>query len=204
MDSEAYLNRISASNRRRKVGGNSFLNSIWFKVIIGVVLGVSIFMIFSSILGSGESVKDKLTALKLHTTNLSKTISTYQPRVKSSSLRSNTASLNGVLTNATNGITNYMTEKYKTKDDKNISKTLKKKEEDLTKKLEDELFNARINGLLDRTFASKMAYEITVISTRSKEILKLTKNDDLKNILNTSLNSLDNLYNSFNNYSEAR
>lgn len=204
MDSEAYLNRISISNRRHKAGGNNFLNSIWFKVIVGVVLGASIFMIFSSILGSGESVKDKLTALKLHTTNLSKTISTYQPRVKSSSLRSNTASLNGVLTNATNGITNYMTEKYKTKDDKNVSKNLKKKEEDLTKKLEDELFNARINGLLDRTFASKMAYEITVISTRSKEILKLTKNDDLKNILNTSLNSLDNLYNSFNNYSEAR
>ena len=203
MDSEAYLNRISASNRKAKNSGGIF-SSIWIKILIAVTAVVLIIILFSNLAAPTESVKDKLVSLKLHATNLSKTIGTYQPRVKSSILRSSTASLNSILVNTTSSLTNYIADQYKTKDDKSIPANIKKKEEKLTTALEEELFNARINGFLDRTFASKMAYEITVISTREKEILKLTKNDNLKDILNSSLNSLDTLYNSFNNYSDAR
>ncbi|MBO7560754.1 hypothetical protein J6T21_01805 [Candidatus Saccharibacteria bacterium] len=203
MDSEAYLNRISASNRKAKNSGGIF-SSIWIKILIAVTAVVLIIILFSNLAAPTESVKDKLVSLKLHATNLSKTIGTYQPRVKSSILRSSTASLNSILVNTTSSLTNYIADQYKTKDDKSTPANIKKKEEKLTTALEEELFNARINGFLDRTFASKMAYEITVISTREKEILKLTKNDNLKDILNSSLNSLDTLYNSFNNYSDAR
>ena len=203
MDSEAYLNRISASNRKAKNSGGIF-SSIWIKILIAVTAVVLIIILFSNLAAPTESVKDKLVSLKLHATNLSKTIGTYQPHVKSSVLRSSTASLNSILVNTTSSLTNYIADQYKTKDDKSTPANIKKKEEKLTTALEEELFNARINGLLDRTFANKMAYEITVISTREKEILKLTKNDNLKDILNSSLNSLDTLYNSFNNYSDAR
>lgn len=203
MDSEAYLNRISASNRKSKNVGGIF-SSIWVKILIAVTAVVLLIIIFSNLMTPSEGVKDKLQALKLHTSSLTKTINTYQSRVKSSVLRSSTASLNSILVNTTSNLTNYIADKYKTKDDKSVSASIKKKEEKLTTARDNELFEARINGLLDRTFASKMAYEITVLTTREKEILKLTKNDDLKNILNDSLNSLDNLYNSFNNYSEAR
>ena len=203
MDSEAYLNRISASNRKAKNSGGIF-SSIWIKILIAVTAVVLIIILFSNLAAPTESVKDKLVSLKLHATNLSKTMGTYQPRVKSSILRSSTASLNSILVNTTSSLTNYIADQYKTKDDKSTPANIKKKEEKLTTALEEELFNARINGFLDRTFASKMAYEITVISTREKEILKLTKNDNLKDILNSSLNSLDTLYNSFNNYSDAR
>ncbi len=203
MDSEAYLNRISASNRKAKNSGGIF-SSIWIKILIAVTVVVLIIILFSNLAAPTESVKDKLVSLKLHATNLSKTIGTYQPHVKSSILRSSTASLNSILVNTTSSLTNYIADQYKTKDDKSTPANIKKKEEKLTTALEEELFNARINGFLDRTFASKMAYEITVISTREKEILKLTKNDNLKDILNSSLNSLDTLYNSFNNYSDAR
>ena len=203
MDSEAYLNRISASNRKSKNVGGIF-SSIWVKILITVTAVVLLIIVFSNLMTPSEGVKDKLQALKLHTSSLTKTINTYQSRVKSSVLRSSTASLNSILVNTTSNLTNYIADKYKTKDDKSVSASIKKKEEKLTTARDNELFEARINGLLDRTFASKMAYEITVLTTREKEILKLTKNDDLKNILNDSLNSLDNLYNSFNNYSEAR
>ncbi len=204
MDSEAYLNRIAASSRKNRSNNNSISSSIWVKVLIAVTAVVLIFIVISNILDSGDSVKDKITSLKLHTTNLSNIIKTYQPRIKSSSLRSASASFNGVIINTTSGLSNYLTDKYGAKDDKEASKKITKKETDLYEELNDDLFSARINGLLDRTYASKMAYEITVISTRSKEILKLNKNSELKNILETSLNSLDNLYNSFNNYSETR
>ncbi len=203
MDSEAYLNRIAASNRKIKNSGGIF-SSIWIKLLIAVTAVVLIIIIFSSVMQPTEGVKDKLISLKLHTANLSKTIATYQPRVKSSVLRSSTASLNSILVNTTSNLTNYIADKYKAKDDKSTPASIKKKEEKLTTALEEDLFNARINGFLDRTFASKMAYEITVITTREKEILKLTKNDELKEILDSSLNSLDTLYNSFNNYSDAR
>ena len=203
MDSEAYLNRISASNRKSKNVGGIF-SSIWVKILIAVTAVVLLVIVFSNLMTPSEGVKDKLQALKLHTSNLTKTINAYQPRVKSSVLRSSTASLNSILVNTTSNLTNYISNKYKAKDDKSVSASVKKKEEKLTSARNDELFEARINGLLDRTFASKMAYEITVVVTREKEILKLTKNDELKNILNDSLNSLDNLYNNFNNYSEAK
>ena len=204
MDSEAYLNRISAQARRIKNGNGGLLNSTLFKVLAGVVIGLTVFMIMAGILGSGESVKDKLSALKVHTTNLSELITTYQPYLKSTALRSNSASLNSVLTNTNNGLGTYLLEKYKVEDDKGLSKSLAQKEADQKEKLEEDLFSARINGLINRTFASKMAYEITIITTREREIIKLTNKEDLKNILETSLNSLDNLYNNFNNYSEAR
>ena len=203
MDSEAYLNRISASNRKAKDTGNIF-SKLWVRILIAVTAVVLLVIIFSSLLTPSEGIKEKLSSLKLHTSNVSKIIADYKPRIKSSSLRSSATSLNGILINTDASLGNYIAEKYKTKDDKDFSSKIKEKEEGLKKTLDEDLFDARINGFLDRTFASKMAYEITVITTREKEILKIAKGSELKNILESSLNSLDTLYNSFNNYSDAR
>ena len=203
MDSEAYLNRISASNRKVKDTGNIF-SKLWVRILIAVTAVVLLVIIFSSLLAPSEGIKEKLSSLKLHTSNVSKIIADYKPRIKSSSLRSSATSLNGILINTDASLGNYIAEKYKTKDDKDFSSKIKEKEEGLKKTLYEDLFDARINGFLDRTFASKMAYEITVITTREKEILKIAKGSELKNILESSLNSLDTLYNSFNNYSDAR
>ncbi len=203
MDSEAYLNRISASNRKAKDTGNIF-SKLWVRILIAVTAVVLLVIIFINLLTPSEGIKEKLSSLKLHTSNVSKIIADYKPRIKSSSLRSSATSLNGILINTDASLGNYIAEKYKTKDDKDFSAKIKEKEEGLKKTLDEDLFDARINGFLDRTFASKMAYEITVITTREKEILKIAKGSDLKNILESSLNSLDTLYNSFNNYSDAR
>lgn len=66
------------------------------------------------------------------------------------------------------------------------------------------LFNAKINGILDRIYAHQVAYEISMILNEESKLYNKTSNDDLKNILSTSYSSLENLYSGFNDFSEAK
>ena len=78
-------------------------------------------------------------------------------------------------------------------------------EETLTKDgLANELFEAKINGILDRIYAHKMAYEISLVTSREIQLYKSTNNENLKGILDTSYNSLSNLYDKFNDFSETK
>lgn len=200
MDSEAYLNQISRTNRKIKQSGG-ILSSKFFK-IGAVLIGLAILiMVISNIMDPGDTTKNKIMALKLHSTNLTATINKYRPLIKSPNLRSSSVSVNSILDNLNRDLDAYISKVYKNA--KTPEKAVTKKEQDLSDKLNDDLYNAKINGFLERTYASKIAYEITIITTRQKEILKITKNADLKNSLESTLNSLNNLYNNFNNYSEA-
>ena len=69
--------------------------------------------------------------------------------------------------------------------------------------LHNELFEAKINGIIDRVYAHKMAYEIKTIQNEESRIMKTNKNEDLTGILKESYDSLENLYNSFNDFSEG-
>jgi hypothetical protein len=70
--------------------------------------------------------------------------------------------------------------------------------------LEADLFEAKINGNLDRIYAHKMAYEISLFMNEETKLINTTKNSDYKEILTKSYNSLDNLYDSFSNFSETK
>ena len=204
MEGQEYLNQISASNRPTKKSMPKFLSSKLF--IFGaaaLTLAIAI-MIVGSILGSGKtSEKDSTYALKLHLDNTATVIKSYQSSVKSSTLRSNSASLYSILTNTSRDLDNYLTEKYSFKEkdaDKKISEqaTLEKDG------LESELFNAKINGILDRIYAHKITYEISTLMNEESNLFKKSGNESLKNILNTSYQSLENLYKSFSEYSETK
>lgn len=168
-----------------------------------LILAIAI-MIVGSILSSGKtSEKDSTYALKLHLDNTAAVIKSYQSSVKSSTLRSNSASLYSILTNTSRDLDNYLTEKYSFKEkdaDKKISEqaTLEKDG------LESELFNAKINGILDRIYAHKITYEISTLMNEESNLFKKSGNESLKNILNTSYQSLENLYKSFSEYSETK
>ena len=204
MEGQEYLNQISASNRPTKKSMPKFLSSKLF--IFGaaaLILAIAI-MIVGSILSSGKtSEKDSTYALKLHLDNTAAVIKSYQSSVKSSTLRSNSASLYSILTNTSRDLDNYLAEKYSFKEkdaDKKISEqaTLEKDG------LESELFNAKINGILDRIYAHKITYEISTLMNEESNLFKKSGNESLKNILNTSYQSLENLYKSFSEYSETK
>lgn len=203
MEGQEYLNQISAENRPvKKPRVGDFALKILKVILIGIV-GVIIVLIINSIItGARSSEKELNFKLQLHIDNTAEVISNYQSDVKSSNLRSSSASLYSVLSNTSRELTNYLDERYEK--NKNVDKNLKEEAKTAKDELEVELFEAKINGNLDRIYAHKMAYEISLIMNEETKLIKTTGNDTLKGILEASYGSLENLYNNFNNFSEAK
>ena len=203
MDGQEYLEQISASNRPIKQSKPKIFSSKYFLLGMGALVLFIIIIIIGSVLKSNKSSEKTLSySLLLHINNASELIHKYQPDVKSSNLRSSSASLYGVLTNTSKSITEFLTEKYKY-NEKDISKNITE-EATLNKDgLEADLFEAKINGTLDRIYAHKMAYEISILTSEEAKILNTTGDSKLKEILTTSQTGLDNLYERFNSFSEA-
>lgn len=203
MDKQQYLNRISAKPTRAQKS-SSWTSSLFFKITAIGLAAIILIIVFGSIL-SGVRGREKTRAitLKLHLDSLSTTISEYQPSVKSSALRSHSASLSNIISNTNYDLNNYLVEKYEFKL-KSVDKKLIANETAISSVLNNELFEAKINGLLDRVYARKMAHEISLLSARESEIINSTKNSALKDFLTSSYNSLTNLYDKFNDFSEAK
>ena len=208
MDSQQYLNQISEMSRpapkSKGKGISGLLSSKFFLVgAIGVVLLIVI-IIIGSILGSNKSDNKTLCYdLKLHLDNTAEVINEYQQYVKSSELRSSSASLLGVLTNTSRDLTTYLEDKYNFKD-KDISKTMVEQADLVKDDFLNELFEAKINGILDRIYAHKMAYEISLLTAEESQLYNSSKDESLSNLLNTSYESLNNLYDKFNDFSETK
>ena len=206
MDGQEYLNQISATTRPTKNSGigNIFSSKIFIFGIIAIVLLIA-FVIVGAILSSNiTDVKTLAGSLKVHLDNTTEVINSTQTYVKSSSLRSSSASLAGILSNTNNQLTNYLTEQYKFKvkdvNPKIVSQLTLEKDA-----LSNDLFTARINGNLDRIYAHKMSYEISKIIAEENRIINFPSNsEELQNILVTSRDSLLNLFDSFNNFSETK
>ena len=204
MDNREYLKQISASVRPEKAKKTSFLSSNIFKIIIGAIAAFIVVIIIGNILSSGkDSLRNNSFALKLHLDNTLETISEYQKSIKSSDLRSSSASLYSILSNTNRDLTSYITEKWNYKE-KSVNKNILEEEKLESDDLNQELFEAKINGILDRIYAHKMAYEISLITTRETSLSKGTKDEAFKSLLNSSLTSLNNLYDKFNDFSETK
>ena len=205
MDGQEYLNQISATNRPEKSSKFSkILTSKYFLIGAIAVVALILIMVVGAALSSGKSnEKEDGYALLLHLNNTGELVNTYQSDVKSSELRASSASLGGVLSETSKQLDEYLTAKYNVKE-KDIKKDIVDEANLQKDGLNSELFEAKINGILDRVFAHKMAYEIALISTEESKLIKTTKNDNLRDLLTTSYDSLDNLYNKFNDFSETK
>lgn len=205
MDKQEYLNQISAKNRPVK-NGSKLSRILSSKIFLIGAIGLAVFIMLAIIGGALSSGRgnelEKSYALKLHLDNTSKEIDAYQKSVKSSTLRSYSASLMGILTDTNGKLTDYLTEKYNFKE-KDIPKDVVSAADLARDGLESDLFEAKINGTLDRVYASKMAYEISVIAAEEASLIKSTNDDNFKDVLTNSYNSLNNLYGNFNDFSTA-
>lgn len=205
MDGQDYLNQISAAVRPEKRSKkDKILSSKFFLIGAIGVIGFILILILGAILSSGKGGEKNLSfRLKLHLDNTESVIQEYQPSVKSSVLRSSSASLYSVLTNTNRELTDYITAKFNFKD-KEVDKKLKDELQLEKDGIVSDLFEAKINGVLDRMYAHKMAYEVSMIMTEEDKIYDMTGDETLKNLLSTSYNSLKNLYDKFNDFSEAK
>ncbi|MBR3236418.1 hypothetical protein IKF92_01935 [Candidatus Saccharibacteria bacterium] len=202
MDGQEYLNQIAATNRPVAKQKNSMLSSKFVKIGIVSVVLLIIIIILGAVLSGGKGGEKNLTIdLYLHMSNTDEVINKYQPDVKSSDLRSISASLSTILSDGSNKLKGYLTEKYNIKD-KELEKSAEKAESE-REELETELFEAKINGILDRIFAHKIAYEMSILMSEENKVLKSTKNEALTEIVENNLSSLENLYDKFNDFSEV-
>ncbi|MBR3137888.1 hypothetical protein IKG41_00890 [Candidatus Saccharibacteria bacterium] len=203
MDGQDYLDQISASNRPIKKKRSSFLSSKFFLVgAIGLACLIVIIIIGSVLSGGKNSEKNLSYALALHIDNTATIIKEYQSDLKSSNLRSSAASLSGVLADTSGKLTNYLSEKYNYKPN-DVDQKIKEQATLEKDGLESDLFEAKINGVLDRIFTHKISYEISMLMTEEAKIQNSTKDETLQEIMSTSYSSLSTIYDKFNNYSET-
>ncbi|MBQ2672991.1 hypothetical protein IJH26_01570 [Candidatus Saccharibacteria bacterium] len=204
MDGQEYLNQISATSQPIGSTKQGWWRSKFFMWGMGALGVLIVIIIIGSILGSAKGGEKNLSyALLLHLNNTAGLIQEYQPEVKSSALRSSSASLYGVLTNTSKNLNDFLVQKYDYKEKEVDTKiveaaTLEKDG------LEADLFEAKINGTLDRIYAHKMAYEISLFMSEEAKLIDSTGDSNLKALLSESHSSLENLYENFNSFSEAK
>lgn len=206
MDSQDYLDQISMQARPMKPAKKGVMGVFSSKYFRWGMIAVAVFIvlaIFGSILGSKTPVSEKCTVLKLRLDRTAKVMDEFQPSVKSSLLRSLSASLKGVFMNTSSQMNTYMVQAYGY-EERNVKEALVEEADLNADALTNELFEAKINGLLDRTYAHKMALEIYSVMSDEAEISKSTDAAELKSLLSTSYDSLNNLYTQFNDFSETK
>lgn len=205
MDSQDYLDQISRSARpvKPKKGGiGGILKSKWFKWGMAALAALIVMIIFGALMGGKVTLEERCTDLKLHLDGTIEAIDEYQSSVKSSLLRSLSASLKGVFTNTSSQLETYMVEAYGW-DDRDVKDDVEEAANMTRDELMNELFEAKINGLLDRVFAHKMALEIFSVMGDEAGLAKDSDDAAFKSLLSTSYDSLNNLYTQFNDFSET-
>lgn len=204
MEGQEYLNQIAAGNRPTvKKSGGIFSSKIFLFGMISLAALIVIIIIGAILGGNKGGEKNLCFALKLHLDGTTEVIGEYQTHVKSSSLRSSSASFNNVVSDTNNKLTEYITAKYDYKE-KSVDKKILGEAQTKLDELKTDLFEAKINGILDRVYAHKMAYEVSLLMTEETKIINSSGNDTLKEILSASNDSLKKLYDDFNNFSEAK
>lgn len=211
MDGQEYLSQIAKDDTRPKrqkdtsggLGlGIDFKKILHSKIFLGVVIGLvllfAVMIITSAMSGNKADIPDLATKLKAEIDETTEMINKYQDRVKSSTVRSNGASLYSVLSGTGLGLGGWITTAYP--EYKGLSEKETAALEASKTALDEELFAAKITGKLDWTFSSKMAEQIANILAQEDNLYTQTKDADLKQILESNYDSLENLYNAFDNY----
>lgn len=194
MDNLEYLNQISA--RPAPAPKPSLLSSFNPKKLLtalGIFFAALILIIILGSLTSSDSSAD-LSRLKLRVENLSETISSTQPYLKSTSLRANAASLRSVLA----GITTSL----ESSDLPDPSSSVEKEETELVETLNTTLTHARLNGYLDRVYARECVFELNRLISLLTSI-SATADPDTAKFLNSSADSIEVLLTPLETFSDA-
>lgn len=208
MDNFAYLNQISKSARAKstpvvkKSGSPLAKLSIGRIAIIGIV-GFFLLMAVGGLIGNINGKPKELSKqLYLRTTNLSSILTTYNPSVKSSRLRSISVSLISVLNHTSGQLSTYIGGE-KSKDDDLLpkQKTIDS-ETALSEELNLSLNHAKLNGILDRTYENQLTLQVSLLLSLTSQVLARTKDEALTSILKSFYFSLETIHNSLESYTD--
>lgn len=191
-----YLNQIAP--KQPKMAGLFNLKSPLLIIAgIMVVLGL-IFIIIGSFLKNNNGLVPNLTRLGLSLQNTKVVTTKYATSLESTNIVALNSNLEIVIDNANFSITKQLAANNITlsKADKSIIN------EQSVANLESRLDDAKLNAVLDRTYAREMAYRLDTTITLMQEIYKQTNNSDLKEFLNTTYNNIKPIETQLSNYND--
>jgi hypothetical protein len=168
-----YLNQIAPQAPKRGVKDQFFF---WI-IGGGLLLAAIVLIITLSSSGSGPKYDMQVLAARMET--LQKITSDTQKNLKSGALRSTNSNLTIFLTNANRDIAAPLAANGIDVKKIDSSITAAEKGEELTQTLED----ARLNAVLDRTYAREMTYQLQTIAVLEQSIYDATGSKTLKEYL---------------------
>ncbi len=178
-----YLDQISAPQKRITAPNPLVLMAV---VGIGIltIVGFGI-MMFSS---GGSSGVTKAANFSLRLQTLQKIADTQQRQLRDNDLRSTNAAFSLYVSNTLRDINEPLTKIGV--DPKKLSKDVTSKEAAYASAINAKFEEAKLNVILDRTYAREMAYQIGVLRNMLSSLYKSTNSNSLKAALGTSDPSL--------------
>lgn len=203
MNDLEYLNQISAGVKKPAVPTSLFDKKM--KIVLGALLGVIVLLVvLITTVGTSSAPETTATSelgrLYVRSNELIKTITAYNGSVRSSSLRSTGTSFSTLLTDLSSTSSTYLT---KTLGVDLATATPTENDVLLISKLNTSLETARLNGILDRHYASEMYYQIRYLITIESSVAAKTTDASLQSYLKSSTTSLSHLEDTFQNFSES-
>ena len=207
MNDMAYLQQISATNRPTPASGSlaALFHDKMFR-LVGILVVVALLIlgalaIISASMPQPTTAADELSRIYLRSVTLSETVKSYNSSVKSSELRADGASLSAVLADLSSNSATILSSAYQLE-----TKSLSSPQQDTESlaKTADTLSQAKLNGLLDRYYASELSYQISYLILLEDSALTKTDDTAIRDYLTTSRSSLQTLQASFAKFSEAK
>jgi hypothetical protein len=189
-----YLDQIAPPPSGPKLFSGSFL---W--IVIGLAF---VFMIAVSIitLSSGNGSTKVAQNAYLRFDNLSKVTAKYHKYLKNSKLSSTDSNFTIFMTNAERDLVDPMAKNGLAL--KNIDKTLKASEKTYSDNVASKLEDARLNAVLDRTYAREMAYQAQLILDMYNKMAK-SNSKSIKDNANNTIPNLQPIQKAFADFNDT-
>lgn len=205
MDNLEYLQHISQSNRPVTPTKQTQIPiALIGKILLGGIVATALLIGISVLINnSSNKSEDLVQQLYLRINNISRTVTDNTRLLKSSQLRSISVSLTGALANTSNQLTNYATTHNEDgkKDPLAPRDAILEVEANSINTLNTVLANAKLNGILDRTYAVQIHLQVSLLLSIASELASRTDDPELIQILQQFQSSLSVIEQSLDNYS---
>ncbi|MFV0485072.1 MAG: hypothetical protein ACK5MU_02475 [Candidatus Saccharimonadales bacterium] len=204
MDNETYLEHIAAQARPSAKGGKLLSPGV-IKLIAGAVIALILIIVLGSVLNSANQKNITMyERFYLRVSNLSATsgpLAQYGKELKSSDLRMLSSTLLTSLTGTARDLSGVLSDLKV--DTAAMSPEATNEEAGVLSSYTSALSDAKMNGLLDRTFATSTTLQISLLLSMESEISEKTDNAALATIVAKSTSDLQALLQQFEDYSNS-
>ena len=213
MDNMAYLQQISgassaplSSNKKKKFEFNfSKIFNVWTAVIAGALIALLIIVgVVVSVLNRAPDMGDRDLMIQSYFTSSYMTEQifdgSYLEDVKNSDIRNMSMSFAAVLKEVVQNDKEFLLNKYGVDvgeiDEEAIALSAKEGIDELAKKFND----AKLNGVLDRTWLREMTMQVAILRSYQSGILARVDDEEIVEFAGRIESNLDNIYNQFHDF----